>query len=278
VRQIVWVIVAVAVGGCSRNEASVTESLLRAGNADLRTRPLVVAHRGWSWRAPENTLAAYKLAIDAGADMAECDVMLSKDGVPVLMHDDTLKRTTGVDKPVSALTTAELVELDAGAWKDKRFAGEKVPTLRQALALTQGKLRFIIEIKERDAALPVLKVIRESGVAPDDLIVFSFSREAVATIAKAEPLLPTSWLLDEVPTDEAALREVFRQALRARTSAIGLSYKKATAQVVRMAHERGFAVFTWTVNRESDMRRMIGLGVDAVITDRPDVLLGVVGR
>ncbi len=255
-----------------------TESLLRAGNADLRTRPLVVAHRGWSWRAPENTLAAYKLAIDAGADMAECDVMLSKDGVPVLMHDDTLKRTTGVDKPVSALTTAELVELDAGAWKDKRFAGEKVPTLRQALALTQGKLRFIIEIKERDAALPVLKVIRESGVAPDDLIVFSFSREAVATIAKAEPLLPTSWLLDEVPTDEAALREVFRQALRARTSAIGLSYKKATAQVVRMAHERGFAVFTWTVNRESDMRRMIGLGVDAVITDRPDVLLGVVGR
>ena len=251
---------------------------MRAGDGVVRTRPLVVAHRGFSARAPENTLVAYRLAIEVGAEMAECDVHLSADGVPVLMHDDTLDRTTNGSGPVSALTARDLHELDAGSWKGARYAGEPVPTLREALELTRHKLRFVIEIKDASMAAQVVETIRQSGSPPDGLMVFSFAREAVAEIARLEPLLPTTWLIDELPPEGPARREVFRQALRARVLALGLSHKKLDAAFVRQAHERGFVVFSWTLNTERAMRRAIRLGVDAIITDHPDVLLRLLSR
>ncbi len=249
------------------------EQSMRMGDDDIRSRPLVVAHRGWSARAPENTLAAYRLAIAAGAEMAECDVHLSKDGIPVLMHDDTLKRTTGIDRPVSDLTAAELAELDAGSWKSSEYSGERVPTLAQALSLVAGKLRFVIEIKNRKMAPQVALAIEAGPIAAHELMIFSFSREAVAEIARIQPELPTTWLLSERPGTPADEAEMFRLALRARVNALGISHRKVDAAFVRAAHERGFIVFSWTVNEEADMDRVIRLGVDAVITDHPDRLL-----
>lgn len=260
------------------NSASDPTAVLRAGSADLRSRPLVVAHRGWSARAPENTLGAYRLAIEAGAELAECDVHLSKDGVPVLMHDGNLKRTTGVDAPVESLTVAELTQLDAGSWFGADWASERVPTLVDALRLVKGKLRFVIEIKGGGMAEAVVAALTEAAVSPDEVVVFSFDRSAVARVGELEPLIPTVWLIDEVPTTTEGRRTALRQALAARASGVGLSYKKADAEIVRMAHERGFLVFTWTVNDVAHMKAMIRLGVDAVITDHPDVLLGLVGR
>lgn len=250
---------------------------MRSGSEQIRTRPLVVAHRGWSARAPENTLAAYRLAIESGAELAECDVMLSRDGVPVLMHDDTVDRTTNGSGPVGHISAADLVKLDAGSWFGSEWASERVPTLVQALRLVAGKLRFVIEIKEGAAAPNVLAAVREAGVAPDDLVIFSFAREAVEAIAKAEPRLPTSWLIDEVPADTEGRRAVLGEALEVRASAIGVNHRKADAELIRMAHERGLLVFVWTVNREADIRRVIGLGVDAVISDKPDEVLKLVG-
>jgi glycerophosphoryl diester phosphodiesterase len=236
-----------------------------------------VAHRGWSSIAPENTLASYRLAIESGAELAECDVMLSSDGVPVLMHDDTVDRTTNGTGLVSSYTAAALAQLDAGAWKGEEWRGEGIPTLEAALRLVAGKLRFVIEIKEAAAAPQVLQAIRNAHAEPDELMIFSFALDAVATIARAEPMLPTTWLIDEVPLDPEGRRRVLRKALSARVSAVGVSYRKAYPALIRAAHERGLLVFTWTVNDPKDMRRMIEMGVDAIISDYPDVALKLVG-
>jgi glycerophosphoryl diester phosphodiesterase len=239
----------------------------------LRTRPLVVAHRGFSYRAPENTLAAYRLAIDAGADLAECDVYLSADRVPVLLHDKDLERTAGVKVEVASLPLAELKRLDAGSWKAPEFAGEPIPTLEEALKLVSGHLRLVIEIKPQGIEREVLDAIRAAGVAPADVMIFSFRREAVETIAKLEPMLPTSWLIGDMPWQPSERRAKIAEALSIRASAIGLPQSRVDPAVVRLAHEAGFSVFVWTVNDPADMRYLARIGVDGIISDRPDLLL-----
>ncbi len=244
---------------------------------ELRSRPIVIAHRGFSSRAPENTLAAYRLAIEIGAELAECDVRLSSDRVPVLIHDDDLKRTAGVDRKVAELTAAELGALDAGRWKDEAFAGEPIPTLEQALRLVHGKLRLVIEIKDTGMEREVVDAIRAAGVDPIDLMIFSFDHATVKTIAEIEPLLPTAWLIADPPTGLDDRREIIRDALRIRASGIGFARDQVYPDFVRLAHECGFTVFVWTVNDPGEMRALVEAGVDAIISDRPDVLMGVVG-
>lgn len=242
----------------------------------LRARPLVIAHRGWSERGPENTLAAYRFAIEAGAEMAECDVWLTSDRVPVLLHDGNLKRTTGLDAPISSVSLEKVKELDAGGWKSPEFAGERVPTLREALDLVHGKLRLVIEIKQAGMEKEVLDTIRDAGVNPADVMIFSFGHDIVETITRMEPLLPTVWLIGDMPWEEAARREMLTEAVRIRASAIGLPFTRANPAILRMARERGLTVFVWTVDDPADMRYLSRIGVDGIITNRPDVLLGIV--
>ena len=167
----------------------------------LRKRPLIIAHRGFSHRAPENTLAAYRLAIEAGAELAECDVYLSADRVPVLLHDKTLNRTAGVDRPVGEMPLAELRKLDVGRWKSAEFAGERIPTLVEAIELVKGKLRFVIEIKPKDIEKEVVAAINEAGASPDDVVIFSFQREVVVELHRHHSVelccFVSAYLLDE---------------------------------------------------------------------------------
>jgi len=241
----------------------------------LRTRPLVIAHRGFSYRAPENTLAAYRLAIDAGAEMAECDVYLSADCIPVLLHDKNLKRTTGLEATVDALPLAELKKLDVGRWKAAEFAGERIPTLCEALKLVNGKLRLVIEIKSAGMENEVIAAIHQADVKPSDVMIFSFKREVVETMARLEPGLPTTWLVGDMPWQPAARLETLADALRARASAIGLPLPRVDPAILRLAHESGLSVFAWTVNDPADMRYLARIGADGIITDRPDLLLHV---
>ncbi len=241
----------------------------------LRPRPLVVAHRGFSEIAPENTLAAYRLAIEAGADMAECDVYLSSDGVPVLLHDANLKRTTGRDAPITSLPLSEIKKLDAGSWKSPKFAGERIPTLVEALKLVHNHLRFVIEIKQQGMEQEVIAAIHEAGVKPEDVMIFSFHRDVVEKIAKAQPRLPTTWLISGMPCEASARRAKIAQALEARSTAIGLPLDRVDPAIVRLAHESGLLVFVWTANDPADMRYLRRIGVDAIITNRPDVLLKI---
>lgn len=239
----------------------------------LRTHPLVIAHRGFSHRAPENTLVAYREAIEAGADMAECDVWLSADRVPVLLHDEHLKRTTGVDAKVTSLPLERIKEFDAGQWKAPEYAGERIPTLIETLKLVSGKLRLVIEVKPAGMEREVIAAIVEAGVKPSDVMIFSFKHEVVETLARLEPQLPTTWLIGDMPWQREKRRETLALALSARVSAIGLPVARVDPAIVRLAHESGLSVFVWTVNDPDDMAYLARIGVDGIITDRPDLLL-----
>jgi glycerophosphoryl diester phosphodiesterase len=247
-------------------------------NQFVRTRPLVIAHRGFSWRAPENTLASYRLAMEVGAEMAECDVYLSKDGVPVLIHDATLTRTTNGTGNVKAFTVAELQAFDAGAWKGKEFVGERIPTLEEVLALVKGHMRLVIEIKEPNIEQEVVNTIKKAGVLPGEVMIFSFHRSAVEKITQIEPGLPSLWLLSHLPGKKGQRAELLAQAIQIRASAVGLAKKRVDAAFVQMAHERGLPVYVYTVNEEKDMRMLAKMGVDGLISDRPDLLLKVLGK
>ncbi len=250
---------------CSAQAPTVSRSSL--------ARPLVIAHRGFSWIAPENTLIAFRKAMETGVGMAECDVYLSRDGVPVVIHDEKLKRTTGVSGSVHEKTASELGRLDAGSWKSKEFRGERIPTLVDLLRLVKGHLRLVIEIKQTGMETEVVKAIREAGVDPDAVMIFSFDRDTVLNIARLEPLLPTTWLVGKLPDDDDGRRRVLREALGARASAIGLPKDRVFPDFVRRAHECGLPVFVWTVNKVKDMESLLDVGVDAIITDRPDVAI-----
>ena len=246
-----------------------------ANGKPVRTHPLAVAHRGFSHKAPENTLAAYRLAIETGVEMAECDVRLSADGVPVVIHDEKLERTAQAPGKVGDYPLAELKKLDVGRWKSDKYRGERIPTLVEALQLVKGKLRFVIEIKGTDMERQVVDAIGAADVAPEDVMIFSFQYDAVRRIAEIEPLLPTTWLIGELPEDPAAYRPLIRQSLQARVSAVGLSQKYARSDFLFLAHQCGLQVFFWTVNKAPDMRRLVRLGADGIISDRPDLLLEV---
>jgi glycerophosphoryl diester phosphodiesterase len=262
--------------GCVVNEKSAQLSPASEPNLDLpRTRPLAVAHRGFSARAPENTLAAYRLAIETGIEMAECDVRLSADGVAVLMHDKNLKRVAGVDASVRDLTLEQLKQLDVGKWKSPEYKGERIPTLKELLALIKGRIRLVIEIKDKDMEKQVVADIRASGIEPQDLMIFSFHHGVVERIAKLEPLLPTTWLINKPLDNPEDRRQLIGRALQSRVSALGSSKEKVNPQFVRLAHECGFQVFVWTVDNPADMRMLIRMGVDGIISNCPVVLLRV---
>ncbi len=240
---------------------------------ELRGTPLVIAHRGFSAKAPENTLAAYRLAIDSGAEMAECDVWCTSDRVPVVLHDRSLKRTAGFDQLVDETSLAEIRKLDAGSWKSPKYKGESVPTLRELLELVKGKTRLVIEIKTTGIEKEVLAEINQSGIAPGDLMIFSFSREVVEKIARMEPELPTTWLLGRIPAEADKRKKIVAEALNARASALGVSRLRVDPGLVRLARESGLSVFVWTVDDPADMRYFTDIGVDGIISNKPDVLL-----
>ncbi|MFT7678734.1 MAG: glycerophosphoryl diester phosphodiesterase [Planctomycetota bacterium] len=235
-------------------------------------QPMVIAHRGASTDAPENTLAAYALAVEYGARLAECDVYLTTDGVPVLFHDGDLERTTDAVGPVTGRSLAELKTLDAGSWKDPKYKGERIPTLVEFLRAVRGKLRPVIEIKGEQVgiAAAVIQALRTAETPSHEVMIFSFQREIVAEIARLDAHLPTTWLVSEVPEQGADFAPLMRSALAARVSALGVSHKHVTPDLLRQAHECGFPVFVWTVNDETNVKRLAGMGVDAIISDCPD--------
>ena len=245
--------------------------------SDLR-QPLVIAHRGASTEAPENTLVAYRRAIEMGADMAECDVWLTKDRVPVLLHDGTLERTAGVTGHIEDLTFEQAARLDVGAWKAPRYSGERIPTLRETLDLVRGHLTLIVEIKPQGMEREVVDVIRASAIPAEQVMVFSFHHEVIAEIGRLAPELPRTWLISKLPTDEEGRRERLRAALEVGSSAIGLSKSAVDPRIVKLAHLAGLQVFSWTINDRPTMRRVSRAGVDGIISDAPDVVVDEFSR
>ncbi len=247
----------------------------------IPTVAIVYAHRGGSKLRPENTIIAFDHGLSLGADGLEFDVHLSRDGVVVVHHDPTLDRTTNGRGPLAGLTAAELARLDAGA----RFPGFEgaaggVPTLREVLR-RYSSAKIIIELKLDDPAL-AHKTIDEvrAADAVDRVSLGSFGARVLRAARAYEPRIATGSSRDETrlflyrswvrwPVRHPAYREFQVPELAGSTRVV-------SPRFVRYAHEANCPVKVWTVDEESDMRRLLSFGVDAIISDRPDIAVSVV--
>jgi len=252
--------------------------LLVAGMIQRADAVEIIAHRGASHSAPENTLSAVNLAWQRGAGAVEFDVWLTHDGRIVALHDETTERTTGKDWNVAEKTFAQLRALDAGSWKDPTWAGEKIPSLAELLATVPDGKRVFIEIKDEARLVPELeRVVRASGKRPEQTVVISFDFAAVQAAKKRMPELCVYWIQGTSPKRDkrtgrlsAPPAELMRKCHAAGLDGLDLKYdSRLTKEIVAEMHRLGLELYVWTVNSPDDARRMIALGVDGITTDRP---------
>jgi glycerophosphoryl diester phosphodiesterase len=241
-------------------------------------RPLIFAHRGACRVAPENTLPAFEAAIRLGADGIELDVQYSSDGVMVIFHNPTLEKTSNGTGRVTAHTLAELRELDAGAWFAPEFAGTRIPTLDEVLDLVKGKLLVNIELKVLNSlssslGADVVQAVRAHAMA-DQVVISSFNPFVLRAAKRAGPEIECALLLaHDLPAWMhwgVTRRHSRADSLHPDTEMVDAAYM-ARAKKLRMP------VRVWTVDDAADMRRLSTLGVDAIITNVPDVALALNG-
>ena len=238
----------------------------------------VIAHRGFSGAAPENTLAAVRAAIDLGADMAEIDVTLSSDGQVVVIHDTTLQRTTNGHGDVLKFSLADLQKLDAGSWFSKAFTGERIPTLDAMLAEVDDRILLNVEIKSEAVGLGVVEkvaaAIRARGMT-DEIVVSSFSPTALEIMHTLAPEIRTAVLYNKEIHQGMDPMEIVTGV---GASAFNIKGVRLTAEMLRRCHEHGIPVAVYTVNKKRHMRKTIERGIDAIFTDRPDRLLKILAK
>jgi glycerophosphoryl diester phosphodiesterase len=236
---------------------------------------LNIAHRGASAAAPPNTLAAFHRAIELGADGVEFDVHLSADGVPVVIHDFTVDATTDGSGRVIDLTLAQLKQLDAGATFDPSFAGERIPTLEEVLEALGSRLLLNIELKTtnlHDNGLEQAVIAQVERLALDDSVLLSsFQPLSLRRAKQIAPHIPVGLLYGP---DLPLLRHAWL-AFLPRHEARHPKHTMVDASYMAWARRRGYRVNTWTVDDPDEMRRLIDLGVDGIVTNVPDVLRSV---
>ena len=229
---------------------------------------MVIAHRGASSYAPENTFAAFDLAIEMGARHIELDVHATADHQVVVIHDDTVDRTTNGTGPVTAHTLAELTALDAGAWFDARFSGERIPRLSAVFQRYRGRVHVHVEIKGRsdDLAERTADLVRQHGMTTS-VTITSFQHARLDETRAYAPELPTGWLVPEV--DDA----VIARARAMRVTQICPKATGVTPALVERLHAEGFVVRAWGVATEALMRQVVEAGADGMTVNFPDKLI-----
>ncbi|HYM70000.1 MAG TPA: glycerophosphodiester phosphodiesterase family protein [bacterium] len=233
-------------------------------------RVVGVAHRGASRYAPENTLPAFRLALDEGAAAVECDVQRTQDGHVVVIHDQIVDRTTDGRGAVAALTLEALRRLDAGRWFGPAFAGATIPTLDELLDLVRGRALLQIEIKNAPTFYDgierqVLDGIRRRGME-EDVLLMSFDHQSVRIARDLSPRSPCGIIY------AARLVDAPAAARAAGADALCLHWAFATEDVVAGAHRAGLRVLVWTVDDEAAARRCLALGVDGITSNDPPLL------
>lgn len=240
--------------------------------------PRVMGHRGAAALAPENTLGGFRRAAATGAGWVEFDVMLTGDGVPVLFHDDNLKRITGRDALMAETPYSVVRTLDAGTWFAPDFAGERIATLEAAIALlAELHLSANIEIKptpgrDRETAAAIADVLTRCwpAKAPPPL-VSSFSREALAVMHERAPAIPRGWLCMRLPRNWLAVARGLECAT------VHVAGRWLTAKRAARIKAAGYGLAAFTINDPKRARTLLGWGVDSIITDSPDVMIEALG-
>jgi glycerophosphoryl diester phosphodiesterase len=236
--------------------------------------PLVTSHAACKGHAPENTLAGIEAALRLGADAIEIDVHCTSDGVPVLIHDETVDRTTDGSGNVHEMTLDVVRSLDAGARQFvPRFTGALIPTLAEVIALTKGKALLQIEVKQQHIERAVAEVVREAD-AVGDCEVHSFYPQIVQAMRSEEPRMACALLTDGRRIVEWP--EFYGFALALHAQGVSVHYSQATPERVRGGQLRSLTFMVWTVDDEADIRAMTDAGVDSICSNFPDVVRGVV--
>jgi glycerophosphoryl diester phosphodiesterase len=236
--------------------------------------PLIIGHRGASAVAPENTMAAFREAIAVGADGIEFDVRLTRDGVPVVIHDSTLRRTGGVNQRVADLTWQELSKVDVGSWfKPGSFAGQTVPRLADLFSLFQTNdlsLYLYLEMKcdspveYRPLAEACCRIIDEYSFK-ERVVVECFQLPALEVLKEIDPDIKTAALFDRVFTDQS----IVTRATEIGAMAVALHHRLARKGLVEKSKQAGLHVAVWTVDDPIWIDRARAIGIDALITNDP---------
>ena len=240
---------------------------------------LVIAHRGFSGGAPENTLIAFKKALELGVDMIELDVHLSKDGEVVIIHDDTLNRTTNGKGKVAEYTLKELKQLDAGSSSSPPYSGERIPTLKEVLQLVEARVPLAIELKkgERDRTTIIdladraFQEVEKMGML-NQVLFASFELSAIERIQERNPHVPVAFISGKdwnSPNEITGGKPIPILSCRARA---------LNPFNISRAHKEGIKVFAWTPNTEEEMEQFLKMGVDGIITNFPDRLIKILQR
>jgi glycerophosphoryl diester phosphodiesterase len=250
----------------------------RIADSDL----LIIGHRGASARAPENTLAAFELAIEDGADGIEFDVRLARDGVPVCIHDASLLRTAQLERLVSDFDSTLLEKFYVGEWFNLRypnrergyFAFERIPTLAQVFEHF-GSHRLYVEMKCEEPSLQatlaraVVELIHEHRIA-DHVVVKSFEHDSLREVKRLAPEIRTAALFGQSwPRPLVPAAKIIAESARCGADVISLHHSLLRSATVEAAHRRGFEVLVWTVNTSVWLRRALALNLRAVITNQP---------
>ncbi|MBG88726.1 MAG: glycerophosphodiester phosphodiesterase [Verrucomicrobiales bacterium] len=234
----------------------------------------IIAHRGASHDAPENTMASVKLGWKQGADAVEVDVMLSKDGRIVVIHDKDTKRVAGVDRKVKDQTYAQLRRLDVGTWKADKWKGESIPSLAEVLATIPDGKRMFVELKTGPEIVPALKrVVKASGTRAEQIAIISFNLEACVETKKALPRHEVSFLSGFKPKGTSMtpkIKTLIRKAKIAGLDGLDVDGRKLNESDAGTAiHAGGLRFYVYTINDAKLARQLIQNGVDGITTDRP---------
>lgn len=237
-----------------------------------------IGHRGASFDAPENTIASIRLAFEQDADASEIDIYLTKDKRIIALHDKTTKRTTGVDWKPGEHTLAELATLDAGSWKDKKFAGEPIPTLEAILDVIPPGKKLVIEIKSGPEILPYLqKILEASPKYPEQIVIIAFDWENITGAKQRMPKAPCYWLYGKTPHVDKKTGAVSDRPneLLARSKAAGLDgldihyESEITPEFMKRMKAAGQELIVWTLDDPAAARRLANLGIAGITTNRP---------
>jgi glycerophosphoryl diester phosphodiesterase len=235
-----------------------------------------IAHRGASFLAPENTVASAKLAWELGADAVECDIHLSKDNRIMVIHDIDTKRTCLSKKNHSIVDSPStlLRDLDAGIWKDEKYKGEKIPFLTEIIETVPAGKTLVIEVKCGIEVIPPLVRMMEKCTKKEQIVFIAFDWKTMVEVKKAFPQNKCYWL----SASKNGLSKKIVEAAENGLDGVNLHYSVIDEEIMKIAKENKLEVLSWTVDDPSEAKRLTGMGVTKITTNRPDWLKEELGK